>query len=102
MLSPSAWTMTIRQARPDDDRSLERLAELDSAAPLTHRALVAELDGAPIAAIDLDDGREIADPMVPSAPAVDLLRVRAAQLRADRPQHRHRRHLFAAVAGLLR
>ena len=102
MLPPSAWTMTIRQARPDDHRSLEHLAQLDSAAPLTHRALVAELDGAPIAAIDLDDGRAIADPMIPSAPAVDLLRVRAEQLRPQRPQRRHRRHLLASVAGLLR
>jgi hypothetical protein len=98
MLQPSAWAMTIRESRPDDHRSLADLAALDSAAPITHEALVAELDGAPIAALDLDDGRAIADPTVPSGAAVDLLRVRAAQI-GPRPQ---RRHVLAAVAGLLR
>jgi hypothetical protein len=82
MLPPSAWrAMTIREARPDDTAALNDLAALDSAAPITHRALVAEADGTPIAALDLDEGRAIADPMRPSAPAVDLLRLRAAQLR---------------------
>ena len=82
MLSPSTWVaMTIREARPDDTSALNDLAALDSAAPITHRALVAEQHGAPVAALDLDDGRAIADPMKPTASAVSLLRVRAAQLR---------------------
>jgi hypothetical protein len=95
--------MTIREARPDDHHRLADLAALDSAAPITHQALVAELDGAPVAALDLDDGRAIADPTVPSASAVDLLRVRAEQLtERSRARARRRRHLPAAIAGLLR
>jgi hypothetical protein len=95
--------MTIREARPEDRRSLADLAALDSAAPITHAALVAELDGAPIAALDLAEGRAIADPMVPSAAAVHLLRTRAEQLvDRSRARARRRRHLPAAIAGLLR
>ena len=101
MLPPSAWTaVTIREARPDDTHALNDLAALDSAAPLRHQSLVAELDGAPIAALDLDDGRAIADPTVPSAGAVDLLRVRAEQVQPHR--RRPHRHVLAAVVGLLR
>ena len=83
MLSPSQMNhmTTIRTAGAHDERQLERLAALDSARPLHGEALVAEVDGAPVAALDLDSGRAIADPFRPTAKVVDLLRIRAAQLR---------------------
>lgn len=96
MLPPSAWTIvnefaardgsdpravTIRTARPKDARALRALAALDSARPLDGDVLVAEQRGAAIAALELGSGRIVGDPMTPTAPAVALLRTRAAQLR---------------------
>jgi hypothetical protein len=72
--------LTIRMAAPEDARALRRLAELDSAAPLTGRILLAELDGALVAAASLTDGAVIADPFTPSAYAVRMLTVRRYQL----------------------
>ena len=93
MLPPSAWShvhrsaraieapLTIRPADADDRRALTALAQLDSATPLTGDALVAEHDGAPLAAIEIGTERAIADPFVPSQEVVGLLRLRARQLR---------------------
>ena len=83
MLSPSQMSlMTIRTADPARDAErLDELAQLDSARPLSGAALVAEVDGAAVAALELDSGRAVADPFRPTAKALDLLRVRAAQLR---------------------
>ena len=61
-----------------DTVALLSLAALDSARPLTGERLVAEVDGHIVAAISLRDGRTIADPFVPSAAAVEMLRVRTA------------------------
>jgi hypothetical protein len=83
MLSPTTTEtfLTIRPARPEDSRALRDLAALDSARPLHGDALIAESGGAAIAALELDSGRGVADPFVRSASAIDLLRVRRAQLR---------------------
>ena len=83
MLSPTTTEtfLTIRPARPEDSRTLRDLAALDSARPLTGEALIAESNGSAIAAVELDSGRGVADPFVRSAQAIDLLRVRRAQLR---------------------
>jgi hypothetical protein len=74
--------VVIRAAADADLPLLHDLAELDSAPPLTGPVLVALVDGRPWAAVGVDDGRVIADPFRPSGAAVDLLRLRAAQLRA--------------------
>jgi hypothetical protein len=79
-LPTSERPLTIRTAGPEDAGALRRLAELDSAAPLTGEVLIAELDGAAIAAASLDGGRVIADPFTPSAYAVRMLTVRRYQL----------------------
>jgi hypothetical protein len=72
-------------AAPEDTDALQRLAQLDSAAPLTGRVLLAELDDALIAAASLDGGRVIADPFTPSAYAVRMLTARRYHLmRQDR------------------
>ena len=67
-------------ATPDDAAALRDLAMLDSSPPLSGRALLAELDGAVIAAASLEGGAVIADPFTPSAYAVRMLTTRRYQL----------------------
>ena len=74
--------VVIRRARDPDVPCLHDLAELDSAAPLQGAVLVAVVDGRIWAALGLDDERVVADPFLPTAAAVELLRLRARQLRA--------------------
>ena len=72
--------LTLRLCRPEDARALRLVAERDSAAELAGPALGAEAGGDLVAAICLRTGRVIADPFVPTADAVELLRQRAAQI----------------------
>jgi hypothetical protein len=72
--------LTIRVATPEDTPVLWRLAALDSAAALTGRVLMAEMDGAPVAAVSLETGAAIADPFEYTADAVRMLRLRRYQL----------------------
>jgi hypothetical protein len=72
--------LTIRVANPDDTPALLRLAALDSAAPLTGRVLMAELDTVPVAAVSLEAGAVIADPFQHTEDAVRVLRLRRYQL----------------------
>ena len=78
----AATTYVIRLAGDADEAQLERIAQLDSAAPLEHPILVGELDGRVAAAIDLDTGRAIADPFARTATLLAYLRVRAAGFEA--------------------
>jgi len=80
MFAPNLFT--IRLATEADAAALIRLAALDSQRPLTGRAVVGELDGAPAAAISLEDGRTIADPFRPTASLLAHLRMRAGVVRA--------------------
>jgi hypothetical protein len=68
----------IRLAGDADELALERLAQLDSARPLEHPVLVAEIRGRVAAAIDLDERRTIADPFLHTAYLRAQLQVRAA------------------------
>src|SRR3712207_4794052 len=67
----------IRLAGDADEAALDRLAQLDSARPLQHPILVAEIDGAAAAAIDLDEHRTIGDPFKRTARLRAQLRARA-------------------------
>ena len=80
MFSP--YVYGIRPATPGDADALERLARLDSQAPLTGRVLLGELGGSPAAAISLADGRVIADPFRPTAHVVAQLHIQAGARRA--------------------
>jgi hypothetical protein len=73
-------SLTIRVANPDDTPVLWRLAALDSAAPLTGRVLMAELEGVPIAALSLETGAATADPFEHTADALRMLRLRRYRL----------------------
>ena len=68
----------IRLAGDADEAALERLAQLDSARPLQHPILVAEIRGHVAAALDLDAKRTIADPFLPTAMLRAQLHTRAA------------------------
>ena len=96
-LPSAADAVVIRRARDADLPLLRDLADLDSARPLSGVVLVAFSEGRPSAALSLDDGRTIADPFRVTAPSVELLRLRAEQLRAAerRPQRSLRRRWIA-------
>ena len=82
-------TLVIRPARPGDEPALTRLAQLEGrGAFVAERVLVAELDGALRAAVSLDRRRAVADPFHPTAALLEVLELRAAQLRGDRPARR--------------
>jgi hypothetical protein len=71
--------ITIRPAYADDDCSLARLAELDSAAaPPPAPLLLVEVDGQLRVALSLRDGSAIADPFVPTAEVISLVRAYAS------------------------
>jgi hypothetical protein len=70
--------IVIRNATAADADALERLAALDSREPLAGPAMIAELDGVALAALDLSDNSVAADPFLPTNDLVKLLRVRAA------------------------
>ena len=89
--------MVIRMAVPADHRALRRLAALDCARPLRGNALVALLDGEPLAALALGDGRAVADPFARTAELVELLRVRASQLEDEIFSEAPRRELHSAA-----
>jgi hypothetical protein len=82
-------SITLRNAGDGDQDDLDRLAQLDSARPLSGAAVVALVDGRPVAAASLQDGSVVADPFVSSADAVALLRARLAAVHSnDRPRRR--------------
>jgi RNA polymerase sigma factor (sigma-70 family) len=96
-------TVTLRLAGPDDARALARLAELDDAPPLTGRVLLADVSGSPAAALSLSDLRTVADPFEPTAELVQLLLVRARQLRhANEGPRRPRLALLRALLATTR
>ena len=73
-------SLTIRPAGPEDSRSLQVLAAVDSAQPLAGDVLMAETETGPIAAIELSSGRSVADPFRRTASTVGLLKMRAGQI----------------------
>ena len=73
--------LVIRMADTTDQAELQSLAELDSALPFSGAALVAELDDHLVAGLSLMSGREVANPFVPTREILELLRVRARQLK---------------------
>ena len=79
-MSNDSLPVTIRPAREADARALSRLATLDSAAVPAAPVLVAEIDGALVAAVGAVSGEAVADPFEPTAEALELLTTRARRL----------------------
>lgn len=88
----SGPAVELRPARADDDEVVRELAALDDARPLEGPVLLAIVGGRAVAAIALDDQRVVANPFVPTAHAVSLLRMRAGHLAqaSRRPRRRIR------------
>ncbi|MGI9659592.1 MAG: hypothetical protein ACR2OD_11835 [Gaiellaceae bacterium] len=83
--SQGAAAIEVRAATAADMKALERVAALDEQPPLAGRnLLVAEVGGTLWAGLDPDSRASVADPFVPSADAVELLRVRATQIAGTR------------------
>lgn len=78
-METTAPTIAIRLATDDDDRTLVRLAALDSAPAPRGSVLVADVDGEIVAARSLSKPRSIADPFRSTADISELLELRARQ-----------------------
>jgi hypothetical protein len=72
--------LLVRHASSRDDVRIRQLARLDDRRLPEGPFLVAEVGGEPIAAISLANGVVVADPFLRTADAVDVLRLRAAQI----------------------
>jgi hypothetical protein len=92
MNTTNSFPVTIRAAYPDDAPALWRLAALDSASVPAEPLLVAETDGQLRVAVSMSDLNAIADPFVPTAHVVEMLRDHIART-ADEPFRQRR---FAA------
>jgi hypothetical protein len=100
---PQQADLVIRMARHEDDPVITRLAQLDGRRPLDppfkrFGLLVAELEGEVLAALPLDGDHPLADPFRPTASLVEMLELRATQLRPEPP----RRGLRATLTRVLR
>ena len=82
-------TLRIRQARHTDAAALEQLASLDSSHAPSGDVLIAEVGDELWAALSLDDGHAVADPLRPSADAVLMLGARGRQLRREERRRAH-------------
>lgn len=71
----------IRRAAGGDEREIERLSALDEQELPPGERLIAEVGGRPVAAVDVRSGIAVADPFVPTRAVVELLGLRAAQVR---------------------
>jgi drug/metabolite transporter (DMT)-like permease len=108
---PMSPSMVIRHAEERDAAGLARLAARDSAPVPSGALLVAEVDGELWAALPLAGGVAVADPFHPTTDLLEMLVLRAAQLRGmngrrpGRGRPRVRRHredripAFATVAA---
>jgi hypothetical protein len=78
---PATQSIAIRRATEADRTAVERLAGLDSSPAPSGDLLLAAVDDEPLAAIELETGKVVADPFRPTADLVALLSLRANSLR---------------------
>ena len=75
-------SVAVRFAGPEDEAAMRRLAALDSKKLADGPYLVAEADGDVIAALAIGSDHAVSDPFRWSIDVVELMKIRAAQLRA--------------------
>src|SRR5687768_6248965 len=75
--SMSVSHTTIRTANRSDAPALRVLAQLDSQPDIVGDALIAEVCGRPMAALESGSGRSVPDPFEATAELVELLQVRS-------------------------
>ncbi len=73
--------LLIRPAAAGDEPAIARLSALDERELPAGDRLIGELGGRIVAALEVGSGRAIADPFVPTTGIVELLGLRAAQVR---------------------
>jgi hypothetical protein len=95
-------TIALRTATDRDTAILDKLSALDSAPPLHGPAVVALVDGRPVAAASLHDASVVADPFVPTADVVELLQARVAASASRAAARPHRRLRFPSRPARLR
>jgi hypothetical protein len=87
--------MTIRRLGPEDREALIQLAGRDSSNVPGGTVIAAVAPGGAIlAAVSIETREAVADPFLPSAHAVGLLRFRARQLGGDAEHHEGRSRRF--------
>lgn len=91
------YPVSIRRATEADAAALDDLAALDETRRLDGDILLAEAGGEAVAALRVRDDAVTADPFRVTAPAVELMKVRARALRGD---HVGERRLRARVHTL--
>jgi hypothetical protein len=74
----ASQTISLRLATDQDAPVIETLSALDSKPTLHAPAVVALVDGRPVAAASLSDASIVADPFAPTAEIVELLQARVA------------------------
>jgi hypothetical protein len=92
---PDDWAedqdgLTVRVATQRDGEAVRLLAALEGVTMPRGPVLVAQVGDEVVAALPLTGGPALADPFRRSAQYVELLRVRARQLRGDGTAHRSR------------
>jgi hypothetical protein len=95
-----ASAIELRLLGTHEARLVRRLAALDDAPALDGQILVALIGGQAVAALSLADQRVVANPFLPTAEPVALLRLRAEQL--ARGSRRPRQAWRGATRVLLR
>jgi hypothetical protein len=78
-------TILLRLCTVADDPTLDRLAELEGRPQPRGRHVVAEIDGAVVAALPLAGGPALADPFRSTAPLMPPLELRRKQLAPVQP-----------------
>ena len=73
--------LVIRPASADDEAAIARLSALDEHELPRGERLIGELGGRIVAALDVRSGDAVADPFVPTSGVLELLGLRAAQVR---------------------
>ena len=88
--------VTLRLARPQDEEALRGLAQLEGRPVPEGPCILAEVDGAVLAALPLESGEFFGDPFRPTSHLVPLLELRAKQLSGG-PLRRYPAALIGAI-----
>ena len=90
--------VTLRLARPQDERTLLELAQLEGRPEPRGRWIVAEIDGSVVAALSVASREFLGNPFRPTAHLAPLLELRAKQLTAASAR-RYPIALWGAIRG---
>jgi hypothetical protein len=78
---PTVATIRASLGEGGDGQSVRRLASIANAAPPEGAVVLAEVDGDPVAAVGIADGRAVADPSRSTSALITQLRLYGLQVR---------------------